>query len=157
MIDLVANSGRNIQSFKYVLNNCGEVLLDGDVSPGPAFYIYHVERNLAPVRGVTLPWTSWEELIGYKMNDRGQIVGYGRLDGIPRPFLLSPVEGDFDHDGDSDLSEIARIQTAFTGALDDNEPGCERADIDGDGDVDLIDFRKLEVRLAGPSTAPVRR
>lgn len=56
---------------------------------------------------------------------------------------LYRTPGDFDGDGDADLTELAQFQRCFTGTeflRADSCPPSSDADFDGDGDVDLNDF-----------------
>jgi len=152
VIDLQRETGYGSDRTKTLLNNCGDVFLSGDLpSRGTDFFLYNRERGLRPIRGVTRPATPWKELIPMGMNDRGQIVGYGIVyDGGLRAFVMSPIAGDTDTDGDIDLGDMAHVQSAFTGTRKPDIPGCERADLDGDADVDLSDFVRFKDRLGGP-------
>jgi hypothetical protein len=67
-------------------------------------------------------------------------------------FVVQGLLGDFDGDGDVDLSDFAIFAQCFAGA--DNPPaaGCPGgvdADLDGDGDVDLSDFSVFAQNFTG--------
>ena len=68
---------------------------------------------------------------------------------------LEPSKGDFDADGDVDLTDFARFQACFNGP---NRPpkklGCESADFEPDGDVDLSDFATFQACFNGPNRPP---
>jgi hypothetical protein len=68
------------------------------------------------------------------------------------------IPGDFDRDGDVDLTDFAIFQGCFNGP---NRPpaqasGCEDANLDGDaaGDVDLSDFAVFQRCFNGPNRPP---
>ena len=132
------------------LNNCGEVLLPGTGRSDEAFYVYHAERGLRPVRGVYGPEAGWWYFYGRGMNDAGEIVGSGSMTGPGLGFLIAPVRGDLDWDGDVDLGDFADFSARLTGPKAPAIPGCERADIDRDADVDLWDFALFQEVLRGP-------
>lgn len=53
------------------------------------------------------------------------------------------MRGNFDDDGDVDLSDFAFFAACFSGTdnpAPSTPPGCLNSDLDGDGDVDLDDF-----------------
>jgi 6-phosphogluconolactonase (cycloisomerase 2 family) len=61
------------------------------------------------------------------------------------------ADGDFDGDGDVDLSDFGQFQLCFTGpggSFDD--PDCAAFDFDDDGDVDLADFGQFQLVFTGP-------
>ena len=127
------------------LNNCGDFL-----------ETYLVDIGFIRVKDLIDPNLRWYQLNPEKLNDYGQIVGRGiKFDtGQWRAFLMTPIRGDMNRDGDVDLRDFARLQNAFTGSLEPAIPGCERADIDRDGDVDWADMAMLGARLSGPGVAP---
>jgi probable HAF family extracellular repeat protein len=152
LMDVRATTGQNASnSSTYTLNNCDEILLIGDgPSRGTEYYLYQTGGRFRPVRGVTRPHSDWVSLSPRKINDRGQVVGVGTLYGLRRPFLMSPLPGDLDGDGDRDLADAAGFHNAFTGPHEPRIPGCERADLDLDADVDLDDWTDFERRMEGP-------
>jgi hypothetical protein len=72
-----------------------------------------------------------------------------------RVLPCGPRPGDFDADGDVDLSDFLHFQACFN---DLDEPpvtsGCEDADFDRDGDVDLGDFETFHSCFNGPNRPP---
>ena len=70
---------------------------------------------------------------------------------FPEPFL----PGDFDLDGDVDLSDFATFALCYAGAaVTTPPPGCtteefETTDLDGDLDVDLSDFATFALNYTG--------
>jgi Immunoglobulin domain len=76
--------------------------------------------------------------------------------GFPGPTVVFN-DGDFDGDGDIDLSDYTLF---FDCARGPNEPiadSCDPADFDGDGDIDLQDFRRVSSRFSGDCGARVTR
>jgi uncharacterized lipoprotein YddW (UPF0748 family) len=61
--------------------------------------------------------------------------------------------GDFDHDGDVDLTDFSMFQTCFNGPnrAYGAAPQCPSADNDHDGDVDLSDFAAFQYCFNGPN------
>ncbi|UCC31959.1 MAG: hypothetical protein JSU86_06705, partial [Phycisphaerales bacterium] len=148
MYDVAELNGSNARLM--ALNNCGEVLLPGTGLNDEGFYIYHADRGLRSVRGVFGPATGWWYLLAWDMNDAGEIVGLGNITGPGRAFLIAPVRGDLDGDGDVDLRDWAEFSRRFTGPKEPAIPGCERADMDRDADVDLEDFVLFQEALTVP-------
>ena len=70
-------------------------------------------------------------------------------------FRVRNVYGDFDEDGDVDMSDFAGFQYCFNGP---SQPypstGCDVADFDADGDVDLNDFSRFQACFNGPNAPP---
>lgn len=61
--------------------------------------------------------------------------------------------GDFDADGDVDLSDFATFGQCYGGPLNPPAASCPSgvdADFDGDGDVDLADFAVFGQNFTGP-------
>jgi hypothetical protein len=69
--------------------------------------------------------------------------------------VITPATGDFDGDGDVDLTDFMRFQTCFNGP---NRPAaqenCTDTDMDTDNDVDLQDFLKFQTCYNGPNRPP---
>lgn len=58
--------------------------------------------------------------------------------------------GDFDNDGDVDLSDFGLFQICFTGPVGGPVTGnCMRGDFDGDGNIDLADFGQFQIVFTG--------
>lgn len=153
MIDILAVTGRGAAGGTRgpALNNCGELLLFGDApGRGVSFFWYRPGEPLRPLWGLTRPYSDWDWLIPNDINDRGQIAGYGVKDGLYRAFLINPVLGDLDGDGDADLGDFGIFDRRFTSRLLPWLPTCERADFDGDADVDLGDHEIFNSNFTGP-------
>ena len=97
------------------------------------------------------PDSGWELLEARAINNRGQIVGHGLLNGEQRGFLLTPITGDADGDGDVDLADLLAFDACFSGPGVDrpDEPACSEVDLDADGDVDLADLVAFQANFTG--------
>lgn len=78
----------------------------------------------------------------------------GEVDGQPSDVSVIigglPVPGDFDNDGDVDLSDYEQFVNCVTGPDIAATPDCqESADLTGDGDIDLIDFGQWTLLFTG--------
>jgi probable HAF family extracellular repeat protein len=151
LIDVAAVTDRSSYEYHHsTLNNCGEIIVSGDFRAGIAFFRFRADGSLAPIRGASPPYGEWHDLFPRKMNDYGEIVGYGVIEGLPRAFLLAPIAGDINVDGYIDLRDFAVLQTQYTGSRSPGVPGCMRADIDRDVDVDLADHAMFIDLMKGP-------
>ncbi|MFG0283565.1 MAG: GC-type dockerin domain-anchored protein [Phycisphaerales bacterium JB039] len=86
----------------------------------------------------------WDQLIiGFDMNERGQIVGGGmRYGELGHGFLLTPLcRADLTGDGALDLFDFLEFQNLFAA-------GDLRADFTGDGALDLFDFLAFQNEFA---------
>jgi probable HAF family extracellular repeat protein len=95
----------------------------GDPSSRHAF-IYN-NGTMTDLNDLLPPGSAWELLDARAINDRGQIVGRGRIGGADRAFLMNP---DTDGDGVADVEDNCP-----------DEPNPEQADGDGDGLGDVCD------------------
>jgi len=67
------------------------------------------------------------------------------------------ARGDFDRDGDVDLTDYANFNECFTGVCEDSPcvpplyagPCCSVGDFDDDGDIDLFDFAAFQEAFTG--------
>lgn len=153
LVDLRDVTGREREE-AYAINNCGEVLIKGAGVWGTDFFIYHPNRPLAHLRGVEVATTEWLLLRPQGMNDRGQVVGSGSHNGLPRGFLLAPLPGDLDGNGYTELADFGQFNPSITGPREPAIPRCERADLDLDADVDLRDFAEFQREFRPPTGFP---
>lgn len=71
--------------------------------------------------------------------------------------LPEETNGDFDRDGDQDLTDVGHFLVCFSGSPEEPnfvEPSAEclvRFDLDGDNDIDLTDLGEFGMILSGPS------
>ena len=79
------------------------------------------------------PGTGWHLQAATAINESGQIVGWGRILGVPTAFLLSPAcVADFNGDGSVNTQDVLAFLNAWAA-------GDSSADIDGNGVVDTRD------------------
>ena len=144
MIDL-GEIGEFSSSLAYAINNSGQVI-------GVPSFLYHSETGLRVFSDLLAYDTEWSSVHPRDINNVGQIVGSGVYQGShgSKPFLMTPIDADFNDDGDVDLADFACFQVCFTGP--ELPPGeeCQSHDIDRDGDVDLDDFDSLQWVMEGP-------
>ena len=69
-------------------------------------------------------------------------------------FTTKPAPGDFDQDGDVDLSDFGFFQLCLSGSGIRLRPGCEPADLTGNGDVDGADFALFRACFTGTDLQP---
>src|SRR3990170_861638 len=86
-------------------------------------------------------------------HDAGALTGgaYELVGGF-WPGAAPRLLGDFDGDGDVDLSDFTQFQLCFGGSNNPPAPTCPPgvdADLDGDGDVDLADFLIFQQNFTG--------
>jgi subtilisin family serine protease len=75
------------------------------------------------------------------------LSGHGRIDAQQLLALLET--GDFDDDGDVDLTDFLTFENCFSGPGSSPPGGCDAADLDFDGDVDLADFAVFQRAFTG--------
>jgi hypothetical protein len=64
--------------------------------------------------------------------------------------VIVGTPGDFDLDGDVDMSDFGEFQLCYTGeGIEQNDPACTSARLDPDPDVDLDDFTIFQNCLSG--------
>jgi len=98
------------------------------------------------------PGSAWELANAIDISNTGRVVGYGRdPNGIGRALLLTPVDVDFDDDGDTDLADFKTLQTCMNGPGVRPMVECEARDLDRDGDIDLVDLFALQRLYTGSS------
>lgn len=134
-VDLGLLPGSNQQqdsAVAYAINNVGEIV--GDVEVGNANHrasIYKNERGVSAWIDLNtrIPSNSgWVLEFATDINDKGQIVGYGKLNGQTRGFILTPaatISGNLDLQdfvGDaSGLNAVFEIRSSINGQLLDTQ------------------------------------
>ncbi len=142
----------------------------GDVHEAPGFYLDTLEidafggpvsfrqvpiivEDVPSVEGGTL-----DGIVGTNAFQGRNLVFRPRLTGNSTLEITMPnTYGDFDGDGDVDLSDFNRFAACFNGP---NQPPafpgfCDATDADGDGDADLADFLRFSACFNGPNNPPV--
>lgn len=70
-------------------------------------------------------------------------------------FAVKPVRGDFERDGDVDVSDFAYLQTCLTGSFQMNgDPACAAADLNRDKYIDGQDLDLFLACFGGPQLEP---
>lgn len=78
------------------------------------------------------PASGWHLQAATAINGSGQIVGWGRVLGVPSAFMLTPCVADFNGDGTVDTRDMIAFLNAWVA-------GEDSADIDGNGVIDTRD------------------
>ena len=78
-------------SFGYGVNGSGQIVGVSDLtgSAGTAGFLWE-DGVMFDLNGLLAPGEVWEVLAAYGLNERGQIVGTGRLNGVEQAVLLTP-------------------------------------------------------------------
>jgi hypothetical protein len=98
--------------------------------------------------------TTWQLYAANGISDNGMIVGEGLHDGLPRGFLLTPMNlhCSADFDGDGSVATDADIGAFFECLAGSCCPRCGSADFNADGtaatDADIESF--FRVLAGGP-------
>ncbi len=120
------------------INNAGQVV---GVSDARAFL--WEQGAMMDLNTLLPPGSAWTLTRADGINDAGQIVGQGWINGQRHAFLLTPATacpGDLNHDGVVDIQDLS-ILLANYGTTSGAQP--DDGDLDGDGDVDLADLAAL--------------
>ena len=142
MIDLGAIGGFD-SSRADAVNNSGMVI-------GAPWFLYDPVNGMQNLHDLIPPGSGWSNLVPRDINDLGQIVGSGSFNGWPRAFLMTPIDADFDDDGDVDVGDFHRLQACLAGPAAPVDPECRMCDINRDSYVDLNDYRAFQWVLTGP-------
>jgi probable HAF family extracellular repeat protein len=124
--------------------------------------LYTAENGLRNLNTLIDPTSGWLLYAAYDINDFGQIIGFGLVNGVTRGFRLTPTGapfpyGDANRDGAVNLADAA-LMLQIAGGLS-STPDLRAADIApirlcdpigfGDNRVDILDAVRLTRRIAG--------
>src|SRR6185295_11848403 len=113
------------------INNLGQAV--GTESGGGQLIPFLIDNgSMKNVNTLLPPGSGWQLLQANDINDRGEIVGNGRINGQEHAYLLTPLicspAEDSDGDGNPDNDEDGLCDSWETHGVDG----------DGDGSIDLV-------------------
>lgn len=79
------------QSMAFAINNHGQAVGWSDIAEDEEHAFFWEDGVITDLNDLIDPSSGWELLVGNDINDNGQIVGLGILNGEHRAFLASPV------------------------------------------------------------------
>jgi probable HAF family extracellular repeat protein len=147
----------------HAINRTNRIVGWSDVDGGGRHAFLHDGIAMHDLNALVPAGSGWvlEEARG--INERGQIVGFGRKDKAFRAFLLVParaapgagapdgIAGDLDGDGELTVADLELLRECYTGPdVQYSSDACAAADLDRDGDVDLDDFELFWMSLETP-------
>jgi hypothetical protein len=126
------------------MNNHGQVIFSRS-------FLLNLETGVRDVHEFVPPIGRWYalELNVRAFSDAGQMVGAASFPEGRHAFLMTPIDADFDHDGDVDLDDFAAFQGCMTGPYTRRAPECSTYDINRDGHIDTVDLRVFQWVFAG--------
>lgn len=142
MVDLGAIGGFS-SSGTEAINDRGQVI-------GWPQFLYDPKEGMLDLEYLLPPGSPWYQLIPRDINNLAQIVGAGTFQGRRRAFLMTPIDGDFNDDGDTDLTDLAMFVCCLSGPCTRLQRVCSGRDINRDGKLDLVDFQAFQWVFDGP-------
>jgi len=135
-----------LESHAMAINSSGQIVGWAETSDGDRHAFLYSGCSMVDLNDAIDANSGWLLQAASDINDAGQIVGSGQIDGEIHAFLLTPTEpnwpGDIDGDGDVDLGDLATLLAAY--GTCDGDPGYNlAADLDGSGCIDLLDLAAL--------------
>jgi probable HAF family extracellular repeat protein len=78
------------RSFAMDINNLGQIVGYCDVSNGPEVASIYQDGSMVDLNTLLPPSSGWQLERATGINDSGEIVGYGLLNGVTRGFIIVP-------------------------------------------------------------------
>jgi len=149
MTDLGALVGF-LESLADAINDRGQAV--GLATRGaPVFgFLYDPDSGMRDTDALVSPNSGWSRLDPRDINDAGQIVGSGTFRGLRLAFLMTPLDGDFDDDDDTDLLDFTAFRACLTGPNNVVEDKCRHYDINRNGTIDLVDLQAFQWVFGDP-------
>jgi probable HAF family extracellular repeat protein len=129
----VSADGGNLNSFNQVVGTLIFDLLDGTKNHGFLFS----NGTMVDVNSLLPSNSGWVLRDAQAVNDRGQIVGFGNINGEQHAYLLSPFPGDYNRDGIVDARDFL-VWRKDVGNL---VPPCSGGDSNCNGFVENADYQ----------------
>jgi probable HAF family extracellular repeat protein len=131
------------------INDRGQVV--GSASRGGPWlgFLYDPESGVSDLDSLVSPNRGWVQLLPRDINDAGQIIGEGTLRNRKTAFLMTPLDTDFDDNGQTGLEDYAVFHDCLTGPGIPVDDSCRACDVDRDGAVDLRDTQYLQWAFGG--------
>ncbi len=128
------------RSLAYGINDAGYVVGEAERDDGENHAFLWVSGDMLDLNDLIPPNSGWLLLRANDINNQGQIVGRGMIDGQFRAFLLTPPQicpADLDDDGTVGITDLLLLLSQWGPC-----PGCT-ADLDGDDVVGILDLLDL--------------
>jgi probable HAF family extracellular repeat protein len=79
-------------SFAYAINNAGQVVGNSYIGKSLKYPVLWDNNSIKDLNNLIPPKSGWVLMGVSDINDKGQIVGYGKINGRFHAFLLTPVK-----------------------------------------------------------------
>ncbi len=149
LTDLGTLGGTNSRAFD--INVSGQVVGSADTTDEVEHAFIWQQGVMSDLNDLLAFGSGWELEAARAINEPGQIVGLGTINGETHAFLLTPcqADGDMDGDGSTNGRDIQKFADALVVASTNPADLCG-GDFDGNGVVDPVDLPNMVMKLLVP-------